>query len=236
MSKKAKFIALVNFKGGVGKSTLSSILASLFSSEKDNKKAAVLNIALGQSASSINEADTVDFAKVLEADETSTVSEVLASMYEDYDYVFIDTPGELSAELIEIIEHIDYFIIPFDKGRRVFEDTMACMDSIFTSGIIDRIDGEHNICLIYNKFNKIDDVLPRGEKFKEAIAQLKIPNNNKINLHYTSLSASDAVETMEDKKASIDTLAATNTVAYRIFNTKVKRMCDDVRKFIDSSK
>ena len=39
---------------------------------------------------------------------------------------------------------------------------------------------------------------------------------------------------MEDKKASIDTLSATNAVAYRIFNKKIDDLYLDVKTHLES--
>ena len=222
----AKIIAGINFKGGVGKSTITSILASEFNS--DGQKAIVFNIALGQSAETINEIETIDFSSF--AQSATTVSEVIVELSSEYDYIFIDTPGELSDELVEIAPYVDYFIIPFDKGLRVFQDTMICIESIFTSGIIDS--EVHNLALIYNKYNKADTILATQEKYRQKLDEIQNQYGVKFNTHFTQLSYSDAIETMEEHKASIETLNAKNKVAYKIAQKRIKEMSDSIKEHI----
>lgn len=228
MSKIAKIIAGINFKGGVGKSTITSILASEFNA--DNQKAVVLNIALGQSAESINEIETIDFSSL--AQNAISVSEIIAELSSEYDYIFVDTPGELSDELVEIAPYVDYFIVPFDKGKRVFEDTMVCIESIFTSGIIES--QNHNIALIYNKYNKVDTINQVQEKYQQKLSELEEKYAVKFNTLFTQLSYSDAIETMEENRASIDTLSAKNKVAYKIAQKRIKEMSDSIKEHMKS--
>jgi hypothetical protein len=139
----------------------------------------------------------------------------------------------LSEELIEIISYIDYFIVPFDRGKRVFEDTITYLKSIFTSGIIEDKE-EHNICLIFNKYNNKADVDEVKDKYINELNLIALENSIKFNIGFSKLSNSDVVETMEDKKASIDTLSATNAVAYRIFNKKIDDLYLDVKTHLES--
>ena len=231
-NKLATLIAVTNLKGGVGKSTISSILASKFNAKED-KKTCVFNIAKGQSAETINEVETIDYSSLLSIDRTISASEALASIMENYDYIFVDTAGDLSEELIEIISYIDYFIVPFDKGKKVFEDTITYLKSIFTSGIIEDKE-EHNICLIFNKYNNKADVDEVKDKYINELNLIALENSIKFNIGFSKLSNSDVVETMEDKKASIDTLSATNAVAYRIFNKKIDDLYLDVKTHLES--
>ena len=231
MSKKtAKLIASINFKGGVGKSTLTSILASEFNNEET--KAIVLNIALGQSAESINEIETIDYSDLLSTDPTTTVSEVIADIMEEYDYIFIDTPGELSDELVEIAPYVDYFITPFDKGKRVFEDTIICIESIFTSGIIDT--DVFNMALVYNKYTKAESIPGVKMKYEKKLQEIENNFDIKFNTVFTQLSNSDAIETMEENKASIKTLDAKNRVAYNVFKKRVNQMTADIKNHMQS--
>ena len=85
-NKLATLIAVTNLKGGVGKSTISSILASKFNAKED-KKTCVFNIAKGQSAETINEVETIDYSSLLSIDRTISASEALASIMENYDYI-----------------------------------------------------------------------------------------------------------------------------------------------------
>lgn len=240
-NKLATLTLVANLKGGVGKSTISSILASKLD-RKENVSACVFNMAKAQSAESINEVETIDYSALLAIDSTITVSEAIADLMEQYDYVFIDSAGGISDELVEIINYINYFIIPFDRGQRVFEDTITYLESIFISGIIDSQE-PHNICLVHNKFKynrnryKTQELQLQElkDKYFNRINEIAEENDVKFNLKFTSLSNSDVVETMEEKKVSIDTLAGTNGAAYRIFNKKTNTLLDDVLDHMNDS-
>lgn len=231
--RTATLVAVTNLKGGVGKSTISSIIASKLDNIKDIK-ACVFNIAKGQSAETINEVETIDYSSLLAIDNTTTVSEAIADLMGKYDYVFVDTAGDISKELVEIINYIHYFIVPFDRGQRVFEDTITYLKSIFISGIME--DDEHNITLVHNKFKynsnkyksqteQLDEI---KNKYYKELNQIAKENNISFNLNFTSLSNSDVVETMEEEKKSIDSLVGTNAAAYRIFNKKADTMVESI--------
>lgn len=230
MSKKTKLIAGVNFKGGVGKSTLMSILASVFG--KLRGKSCVVNIAVGQNAADINEVDTYDFSDQLAIDDTATVSDMISVLYDEYEYIFIDTPGELSDELVELLDYIDYFVVPYEDGQRCFNDTKRCIEAIFSDGIIEK--DSHNLFLVHNSYTKDDDFESVKEDYSNFISKMANENNIKFNKEFAKLSFSKAVKTMEKKKSSIDTLSDKNKVAYRIFNKKAHELSDSLYTFLNN--
>ena len=231
--KMAILILIANLKGGVGKSTISSILASKFNI-KGNKKTCVFNIDKGQSAETINEVETIDYSSILETDDTIKVSDAIAAMLPEYDYIFIDTAGDLSTELIEIINYIDYFVVPFDRGKRTFEDTITYLNSIFASGIIED-KKEHGITLVFNKYNNKSDIEEVNSKYRDALINIATENKLDFDLNFTKLSQSDVVETMEELKASADTLVGRNAVAYRIFDSKAEDMYLSVKEHLEKT-
>ena len=139
MSKK-KIIACINGKGGVGKSSILNILAPKV------PNSVILNIDFTQSADEINSSDTVDFAKLAE---DHTIKEVIETAFEEYDYIFIDTPGDVSGELMDIIGQVDYFIMPFTPGKRTMDTTLETYSTLFAEGFVD---GKHKLCMILNNF------------------------------------------------------------------------------------
>lgn len=233
MEELAILILTTNLKGGVGKSTVSSILASKYNI-KGGKRTCVFNIAKGQSAESINEVETIDYSSLLEIDNTTTVSEAIASMMHTYDYIFIDTAGDLSNELIEIINYIDYFVVPFDRGKRTFEDTITYLHSIFTSGIIEN-KVKHDISLVFNKYNNKADIEDVNKKYRKELEKMAMENNFKFNINFTKLSQSDVIETMEEQKVSADTLVGKNAIAYRIFDSKAENMYLDIKTHLETA-
>lgn len=225
----AQIIAATNFKGGVGKSTQTSIMASMFNQYYG--KACVVNIAIGQTASDVNEVETFDFSDLLAVDNTTTVSEMIASIYEDYEYIFVDTPGELSEELVELLGLIDYFIIPYEDGTRCINDTSRCLESIFSSGIIEK--DENKLFLIHNRYTKDDNFDEVKLDFEKVIDKIRVDSNVVFDTIFTKLAFSKAIKTMEKKQASIETLVGKNKVAYKIFNNKAKMLAEELYDFIN---
>lgn len=222
--KKAKTILIFNNKGGVGKSTITAILASSFSA------AVCFNISLGQPSEDINSAPTFDLINLINEDESTTALETLNFLQEDedIDYVFIDTPGELTEEFVEIINEVDYFIIPFVGGRRDMQDTIKGINAVFDSGIIDS--NKSNICLIHNKYTEEPKVIATCTEYEKEINLLNL--DHELNISFSKLSNSKTITTMEEKSKSIQELESTNKLAYRVFRKRVDSLVTDVKKFI----
>lgn len=231
--EKKKVFCIINFKGGVGKSSLSSLMSAKM--DRRGHKSAVFNIALTQPAEGNNPIATIDFGELLSDDTTLDVKEVLADVKEMFEFVFIDTPGELSDELVAIINEIDVFIFPFESTKlfdvenkpRGIKDTLACIESIFSSGIYNRPIAD--VIMVCNKYYSDHDVNKQLEYFKNMINQMELLSE--INFNGTSLSFSKAMETIDVLKEDIDSLSAKNAVAYRALNRKIDVLVDDVARF-----
>jgi len=228
-----KVFGIINFKGGVGKSTLSNLIAS--KSSRLGSKSAVFNIALNQPASKNNTVDTVDFSDLLNMDNTTEISMVLEMMKNEYDLIFIDTPGELSEEFVNIINQIDVFIVPFESSRdyeteiksRTTTDTLATIESIFTSGIYTK--SEADLILLCNKYQTKHDYSKQIDFYMSEINEME--TTSKINFNSVKLSTSESIETIELSKKDIDELALKNRIAYNVFNKKVEDLVQEIFKF-----
>lgn len=232
MKKKIVFCVL-NFKGGVGKSTISSIVAA--KAARLGFNSAVFNIAKNQPATKNNPIDTVDFNDLLNMDSTTRVEIVLEFMKNEYDFIFIDTPGELSEEFVSVINQVDVFIVPFesckdyemDNKTRGTTDTLATIESIFTSGIYEKNEAE--LILLCNKFQAKHDFDKQIDFYRSEIG--KMETTSIISLNSTKLSASDAIQTIDISRKDIDELTTLNKAAYNILNMNVEKLVKDIFQF-----
>lgn len=228
-----KVFGIINFKGGVGKSTVSSLMAS--KATRLGHKSAVFNIALNQPASKNNPVDTIDFSDLLNMDNTTLVEDALELMKNEYDLIFIDTPGELSEEFVNIINQIDVFIVPFksctdyesDEKTRGTKDTVATIESIFTSGIYEKDSAE--LILLCNMYQAKHDYLKQIEYYETVIKNME--TTSIINLNSVKLSSSETIEKIELTKKDIDELTLKNRIAYNIFNKKVTDLTQELFQF-----
>lgn len=220
MSKK-KMIACINGKGGVGKSSILNILAPKV------LNSVILNIDFTQSADEINSSDTVDFAKLAE---DHTIKEVIETAFDEYDYIFIDTPGDVSGELMDIIEQIDYFIMPFTPGKRTMDTTIETYNTLFAEGFIE---GKHKICMILNNFVSDDEKDTELKKMESEIKKVVLPNNLEMKIHYTSLKHTQVMKTIENQQTSIDNLSVKNKIAYKTAQKRFDTLTRDIINFLE---
>ena len=114
MSKRCTFIALSNQKGGVGKSTMTVLLASYFHYVK-GKNVAVIDCDYPQF--SIQALRSRDMKKVQEtADRLSGNSDIL----------FFDLPGTVNTPgILEAIINMDYVFTPVVQDRMVMQSSLS---------------------------------------------------------------------------------------------------------------
>jgi len=98
-------ILLIHQKGGVGKSTLTFNLAQNL---KSNARVAVLDFDLQGSLSQIKSITDVDI--ITFQDNIDKINKL------DYDFIFIDTPPYLNANLPKLIELADLIVVPTKAG------------------------------------------------------------------------------------------------------------------------
>lgn len=106
-------VAIVNQKGGVGKTTTTMNLAAVMA-----KNARVLMVDVDPQQSATEWAETAgdrlpfDFAPTINPQSLSQ----LRQLEGDYDYVFVDTPGNLETESIlkAVLEVADFAVLPLN--------------------------------------------------------------------------------------------------------------------------
>ena len=211
---KQKIIALVNFKGGVGKSTIGNIL------NLPNK--IIINLDISQNAEEINVEETINFYELHE-EYGLEIEEVIEGAFEDgKEYVILDTPGEINEEYLKIIDKIDHFIVPFTAGKRSINTTINTIESLLS--ILKNKNATW--CLILNKY---DDEI-QAEKEIEIISKSAKELLGKNLKCISKLKFSRVVSTIERDKKNIDNLMLKNRIAYRTFEKRIKEINKDIQE------
>lgn len=213
---KNKLIACINSKGGVGKSTILNILANRV------ENSVIINIDFTADAEKVNSANTINYAPLAQ---DFTIKEVIDTAFEDYTYVFIDTPGDISDELMEIIERVDYYILPFKPGDRSVNGGIETYETLFSEGYVE---GEHKISFIINEYVNEKELEKELAIVKQRIEEIQLPETLSLNAAYTSLGSTQVMKTMERDAISIDDLNARNKIAYKIATKRFNKMSDDI--------
>lgn len=217
--EKKKMIACINGKGGVGKSSILNILAPKV------PNSIILNIDFTQSADTINSAETVDFATLAE---DHTISEIIETIFEEYDYIFIDTPGDVSAELMDIIDKVDYFIMPFTPGKRTMDTTLETYATLFGEEFVT---GEHKLCMVLNNYVSDDEKEIELNKMREEILKISLPTHLRMKIEFSSLRHTQVMKTIENQQESIENLSARNKIAYKTAHKRFNALTGDIIRF-----
>lgn len=233
----AKIISFANQKGGVGKSTLTSIFANYLYLEKE-KKVIVFDCDFQKSMIDIRESEIQDIINKHSSDEVTIKREDVESMlfkivavdpeeipvflkkYENqFDYILIDVPGNITQEGVENCYYpLDYMFIPFNDSDFTITSTMRFIE-LYTA-----LKKESNKNTeVYGVLNKVNPSTKRFKDLNNFIKSEEFPI--KILENYL-------VETDKLKSASTAEIVSAKSKKQGVVSDNVKLLCDELFSLI----
>lgn len=160
--KAAKICSLVNQKGGVGKSTITSLIANYIHFNTDYKVCVIDADNKQRTLEKVRKKDIELFGKddanlydILSVD-SSNIKEIIESLIFEYDYIFIDLPGNiLQKGVIECFFLVEYAFFPTNI---TFADISSLVDflNLYKKDIVEKrkkIKLDTHLCGILSKVN-----------------------------------------------------------------------------------
>lgn len=126
----AKVIVVGNRKGGVGKSTLTMMMATAWSQAPFNKKILVIDADDQQSLIKFRNDDLSDDLsasptyKIISClNNIERLFEIIQRAKSSHDYIFIDVAGRLDDFTKKVLFYVDLVLVPFQAGNFSLEST-----------------------------------------------------------------------------------------------------------------
>lgn len=162
MKKEALICSVAHQKGGVGKSTITAILATAIHS-RTNKKVLVIDCDYQGSLISLREKELEDDKKSIVsaaaypivAEDPENIFESMGKYIEDYDIIFIDMPGNIKQKgIIDLFLLTHIIIIPLVANELDVDSTIKFVEKCAQIREMKKEEGEDlRLMGIMNKFS-----------------------------------------------------------------------------------
>lgn len=206
----AKFIVFGNQKGGIGKTTLAILTATGLSQLPFNQKVLLIDNDNQKSAIRLRQYDEENYVEtptpyLIREMTYEQIVDSIADIDEMYDYVFIDTPGKLDAnlpaeqqEVTKILLLTDYLFMPFKAGALNLDATTDYVKVLLQvqkhRNVTDRPLNMYGVVNFYKERSRINRELKSELAYLEENAEMvfmKTPLKN-----YTAYEYLDTYESM----------------------------------------
>lgn len=212
-------IAVMGYKGGVGKTTISKLMGdSLVNDYKE--KTMILNLDFYQTKNvKIYSTDSINVPKNKDID---------LDEYKDYDNVILDCGGfsDNKDRVIKMIDKIDKIILPTRKGN---------LSSLELLNVIKDIPTSKHILIIINDFVKMSDK-EKGEMvelLKQIIKEVKVKHKYDLLYfkHYETIASLEKLDTDTKKGYTLDKFFEKIKwmVAYSYIKNEIKNIIQGVK-------
>jgi chromosome partitioning protein len=125
-----KVVVVGNRKGGVGKSTLTMMMATALSQKPFNKRVLVIDADDQQSLVKFRNDDLADDLRATPTykiisclNDIERLFEIIQRAKASHDYIFIDVAGRLDDFTKKVLFYVDLVIVPFQAGNFSLEST-----------------------------------------------------------------------------------------------------------------